>query len=66
MNFICQRGKLTESLSRFLFLPLESKIVQLEIVGLAYSHFIFTSVRLSYVKCFVVNLGNKEFCFMLC
>lgn len=58
VNFFCQRGMLTESLSRFLFLPLKSKVFQPEIVGLAHHQFLFTSVRLSYAKYFVIKQNS--------
>lgn len=58
VNFICQHTTLTESLSRFLFLPLKSKVFQPEVVGLAPHQFLFTSVRLSYVKCFVIKQNS--------
>ena len=66
VNFICQHTTLTESLSRLLFLPLKSKVFQPETVGLAHHQFLFTSVRLSFVECFVIKQNSLFPKFMLC
>lgn len=65
MNFICQHTTLTESLSRFLFLPLKSKVFQPETASLAHYQLFFTPVRLPHVECFVIKQNSLPK-FMLC